>query len=63
MFITKKTLDSKLEYAESRLNTLENQYWSLWHKHELLLKHLGLTEHKIPELVELRTKGGPERGY
>ena len=62
MFITKKALDRKLEYAESRLETLEDRYWSLWHKHEMLLKHFGLSEHTTPASVELRTKGGPERG-
>ena len=61
MFATKKELERHIESTQSELRNLQDKYWSLWHKHELLLKHFGLKEHTTPEKKELRTKGGPER--
>ena len=69
MFGKKSSLNRRLEYMgdkieilEDKIKILDERYWSLWHKHELLLKHFDLFEHKVPEYTELRTKGGPERG-
>ena len=62
MFEKKSRLDMRLDALDARIEVVNNKYWDLWHKHERLLKHLGLSEHKIPEAIELRTKGGPERG-
>ena len=59
MFSTRKKLDALRDSTNYEIKELKEKYWKLWHKHELLLKHLGLTEHKIPESIELRTKGGP----
>lgn len=61
MFASKKDLKAHIQRTEYALTSLQDRYWSLWHKHELLLKHFGLTEHTTPETKELRTKGGPER--
>ncbi len=61
MFASKKDLKNHIEWVECELKVLGERYWSLYHKHELLLKHFGLTEHTTPETKELRTKGGPER--
>lgn len=62
MFGKKRRLEIELEDMKNSIKCLENKYWDLWHKHERLLRHLGLSEHKVPEAVELRMKGGPERG-
>ena len=62
MFITQKDLNTHTNAIFYEIKELQDKYWKLWHKHEVLLKHLGLTEHKIPESTELRIKGGPERG-
>ena len=62
MFNTRKKLDAHISSMNYEINALKDRYWKLWHKHETLLKHLGLTEHDIPASTELRTKGGPERG-
>lgn len=61
MFARKRDLDSHTQWVEYEIKTLQDKYWALWHKHETLLKHLGLTEHEVPAKTELRTKGGPER--
>ena len=62
MFVTQRRLEREIDYAEKRHERLNNLYWDLWHKHERLLRHLGLKEERVPEVIELRTKGGPERG-
>ena len=62
MFVTKATLDWRLEQRDRDIKALEAKYWALWHKHNLLLTHLGLTEIDVPAKTELRTKGGPEKG-
>ena len=62
MFSTRKKLDALRNSTNYEIKELHDKYWKLLHKHELLLKHLGLTEHKIPESTELRIKGGPARG-
>lgn len=61
MFASKRDLDRHTHWVEGKIKTLQEKYWVLWHKHETLLKHLGLTEHTVPEKTELRTKGEPER--
>lgn len=61
MFARKRDLDNHIKWVEYEIKTLQDKYWSLWHKHETLLKHLSLTEHEVPAKMELRTKGGPER--
>lgn len=61
MFGKKSRLDIELEDMKNSIKALDNKYWDLWRKHERLLMHLGLSEIKIPEAIELRTKGGPER--
>lgn len=62
MFVTQRQLGRALEHAAERHDRLNNLYWDLWHRHERLLKHLGLYEEKVPEKTELRAKEGPERG-
>ena len=62
MFTSKKELNTHIKWAEYELKDLREMYWSLWRKHELLLKHFGLEEREIPSRKELRTKGGPEQG-
>lgn len=62
MFATKKDLNNHFESTRFELSQLQERYWSLWHKHELLLEHFGLSEYTTPETKELRTKGGPEHG-
>ena len=62
MFEKKTRLENELEDMRNSIKTLDNKYWDLWHKHERLLRHLGLSEHKIPEAIELRANGGQEPG-
>lgn len=62
MLATKKDLENHIKATEWEIRQLRDRCWDLWHKHERLLKHFGLTEHTTPETTELRTKGGPERG-
>ena len=58
MFVTRKTLDRELkreiELKDKQLRNIWNWYWELSHKHDHLLKHLGLEEIKIPESTEIR---------
>ena len=61
MLVTKKRHDSDMQDVRNQIDTLNNKYRELWHKHEMLLRHFGLLEHTIPAVKELRTKGGPER--
>lgn len=50
----KQNLYSPTQWVEQEIKTLHDRYWSLWHKHERLLKHLGLTEQDVPAKKELR---------
>ena len=54
MFVTRKTLDREIELKNKQLRNIWNWYWELSHKHDHLLKHLGLEEIKIPESIEIR---------
>ena len=61
MLVTKNELARYKERTEYALTSLQDRYWILSERYELLLKHFGLTEHTTPETKELRTNGGPER--
>lgn len=61
MFATKKALDNHIDTTKYELKKLQNKYWLLLDKYELLLKHFGLSEHTTPETTELITKDSPER--
>lgn len=65
MFVSSKRFDERLEliqkYHEQDINRLSERYWHLWHKHDTLLQHLGLSEVDVPAKTELRAKGGPEQ--
>ena len=61
MFATKKALERHIASTEYALTNLEDRYWSLWIRHELLLKHFGLSEHTTPETRELRAGPKPRR--
>lgn len=54
MFVTRKTLDREIELKDKQLRNIWDWYWKLSHKHDHLLKHLGLEEIKIPESTEIR---------
>ena len=58
MFVTRKTLDREIEreidLKDDQLKQLWEYHWKLLHKHNDLLKHLGLYEVKIPESTEIR---------
>lgn len=62
MFVTQRKIDAAIEYMERECRRIDERYWKLYHKHELLLRHLGLVEHEIAAKTELRAKDGPERG-
>lgn len=61
MFVTQRKIDAAIEYMERECQRVDERYWKLYHKHERLLRHLGLHEETVPEKTELRTKDGPER--
>ena len=54
MFVTRKTLDREIALKNGQIEQLKDWYWQLSHKHDVLVKHLGLKEVKIPELIEIR---------
>ena len=54
MFVTRKTLDRKIDLKNDQIEQLKDWYWKLSHKHDVLLKHLGLHEVEIPGKTELR---------
>lgn len=60
MFVTKARLEQVTEYHERELKRVERKLWDLQYKHDRLLAHLGLIEHREPEKILLRSKGGPE---
>ena len=62
MFVSRAELERYKEYVETSLNAMDKKYWILRGRHEILLKHLGLSECEIPAKTELRSKGGPEQG-
>ncbi|MFA6204201.1 MAG: hypothetical protein WC710_13575 [Gallionella sp.] len=57
-----RSLEIDVEYHQNNLNRLNEYYWKLYHRHENLLKHLGLTERREPAKVILEKKGEPEPG-
>ena len=59
MFITTKRYESDMRHIEHQYDRLNDKYWELYHKHDRLLRHLGLYEHENKG-IELRSKGGPE---
>lgn len=61
MFVLKSTHESDFDSLRDDIKCLKDRYWELWHKHELLLTHFGLSENKIPARTELVSKGSPER--
>lgn len=56
MFEKQSRLEIKLDNIDARIREVNEKYWELLHKHERLLRHLGLSEYKVPETIELRTK-------
>ncbi len=62
MLVTKARYEQDAQNTKYELKNLNDKYWALVHKYGRLLNHLGLSEHEIPAKVELRTKGGPEKG-
>ena len=60
MLVTKKEFELQNKSLQLAIKDLQDRYWSLYHKHELLLDHFGLTEITKPETKELRKKRGPE---
>lgn len=60
-FVSKKELKRDVDYMALEMKELRDKYLELWHKHERLMHHLGLEEHKYSG-IELRSKGGPEQG-
>lgn len=61
MFVTKATLDRRLEQRDRDIKALEDRYFALRNKHNLLLAHFGLAEVDIPARTEIRTKGGSSK--
>lgn len=55
MYVTQKKFDAAIEYMERECERIEAKYWNMQHRHELLLRHLGLVEHDIPAKTELVT--------
>ena len=47
MFVTQRQLERALDNAAERHERLNKLYWDLWHRHERLLKHLGLHEESV----------------
>ena len=61
MFASRKALNTNIHLTNLRIEELNKRYWALWHRHELLLKHLGLTETVSPEkrqLTQSAIRGG-----
>ena len=61
MLVTKKRYEIDMTNARREFNSLNQRYWDLSARHDLLLAHLGLTERKVTSKIELVTKGSPER--
>ena len=62
MFITNAKLEYYIKLQDDEIRRIERKIWDIQGKHERLLAHLGLQEVTSPQITELRTKGGPERG-
>lgn len=62
MLITKDRYDREMAAVKYDVNRLNNLYWDLFEKYNLLLEHLKLNEQVIPEKRVLISKGSPERG-
>lgn len=60
MFFTEKATKRDVDYLAKELSLMNDKYWSLWNKHERLMKHLGLVEYEKSGF-EIRAKGGPEQ--
>lgn len=58
MFVTDKKLAVVIAEQNREIAMLTQRYWQLYHKHDLLLEHLGLTETLIPAKTELRARVG-----
>lgn len=54
MFVTRKTLEREIDLKDDQQKQLWDWYWKLLHKHNDLLKHLGLYEVEIPGKTEIR---------
>ena len=61
MFVTRKRLEDCLYGLYGEIKFMNDKYWDLWHKHERLMRYLGLEENTRSG-VEILKKGGPERG-
>lgn len=62
MLVSKKRFEWEMKLIKRDVEVLNVKYWALWHKHEELLRHLGLEEIEMPAKTILASKGGPERG-
>lgn len=62
MFVTKKELLRIMRIQEEGMCQLNNKFRELRAAHDRLLTHLKLYEAGIPAKIELRMKGGPEKG-
>ena len=61
MFVRTRDFDYEIADLRAELKILSEKYYRLYHKHERLMTHLGLYEQERSG-VEIRKKGGPERG-
>ena len=62
MFVTKRRLESELDYMRKSIDTMNDKYWAIYRAHQRLLSELGFTDEVVHEHWVLRKKGGPEKG-
>lgn len=61
MFVTNARLETEIKYLSMEIKSINDKYWTLLHKHERLMQHLGLHE-VVHSGVEIRSKGSPGIG-
>lgn len=56
MFITKRAHEHRCEYLEREISRLSERIWEQNHRMNNLLEHLGLSEQRVYEHVQLKPK-------
>ena len=60
MILNDREVLAQIKCLENEVKHVSDRYWDLAHRHNCLLKHLGLSEYKKPSEIVLVVKGGPE---
>lgn len=56
MIVSKKQYDRDAKRMENEIRRIDERYWDLWHRHDRLLRYLGLEEKEVEPSIEIVKK-------